>query len=220
MIRYFYLRASSLLADHAFVILVVFHIAGLLGLLSPFSAFFGKFTPLTLVLSGYLLWLHHRSHTVEFYAFALFTFAFGFFIEYVGVRYGILFGSYQYGQTLGLKVAGVPVIIGLNWLLIIYSVAVLTEYLAVPAALKIVVGSALAVALDWLIEPVAMRFDFWDWRNHVVPLQNYLGWFFTAAIMLTAYQALKVKAENRIALPYYAIQVVFFLSIQAATRLL
>ena len=41
-----------------------------------------------------------------------------FFSEWIGVNYGWLFGSYVYGESLGFKIGGVPLLIGANWLLL------------------------------------------------------------------------------------------------------
>ena len=35
--------------------------------------------------------------------------------EILVVSYGIIFGNYKYGEILGYKVLGVPLIIGINW---------------------------------------------------------------------------------------------------------
>ncbi len=211
MIRIFYLRLTSKIAQHSIVGLLLMHIVGVLGMISPFQEYFRLLTPVNLLICGFLLYLNHREVNRSFIAFATFTFGFGFLVEFLGVNYGFLFGDYSYGQTLGPKLLNVPVIIGLNWLLIIYCVATLTDSLRIPVWAKVLMGAALAVFIDWLIEPVAMQYDFWSWANNTVPLQNYIGWFFTSVVMMTAYQLLNVQSENRIALPYYFIQLGFFL---------
>jgi uncharacterized membrane protein len=211
VIRIFYLRLTSKIAQHSIVGLLLMHIVGVLGMISPFQEYFRLLTPVNLLICGFLLYLNHREVNRSFIAFATFTFGFGFLVEFLGVNYGFLFGDYSYGQTLGPKLLNVPVIIGLNWLLIIYCVATLTDSLRIPVWAKVLMGAALAVFIDWLIEPVAMQYDFWSWANNTVPLQNYIGWFFTSVVMMTAYQLLNVQSENRIALPYYFIQLGFFL---------
>lgn len=197
--------------ENSLSILVVMHIVGIVGLLTPFQEYFRLLTPFNLLTSGFLLWLNHGERSLSFFKFALTVFVLGFGVEFLGVQYGFLFGSYTYGATLGPKLFGVPVIIGLNWLLVVYCIAVLTGSLPIPVFAKIFLGSFLAVLIDSLIEPVAMRFDFWSWKNGVVPVQNYIGWFIVSAIMLFFFHAFKVKAENKLALPYYFIQLFFFL---------
>lgn len=211
MIRILYLRFTNTLAQHSIVGLLLMHVVGILGMVSPFQEYFRLLTPVNLLICGFLLYLNHREANRAFVLFAAFTFAFGFFVEFLGVNYGFLFGDYSYGKTLGPKLLNVPIIIGLNWLLIIYCVATLSDSLRVPVIAKILLGAALAVFIDWLIEPVAMQYDFWSWANNTVPLQNYIGWFFTSLVMMTAYHVLRVNADNRIALPYYFIQLGFFL---------
>jgi uncharacterized membrane protein len=38
-------------------------------------------------------------------------------------------------------------------------------------------AALLMVALDVLIEPVAVALDFWQWENAVIPIQNFVMWF-------------------------------------------
>ncbi len=216
MIKQFHLRLHSALSRYSLAAIVSMHLVGIVGMLSPYQAYFKFLTPVNLMLSGFWLWINHRELNAAFIRFVIFTSTFGFFVELIGVNVGVLFGDYTYGQTLGPKLLNVPIIIGLNWLLVIYSIASLTDSLKTKAIFKVLLGSALAVFIDWTIEPVAMKYDFWTWTNGYVPLQNYVGWFFTSAIMLTAYHTLKVKAENRLALPYYFIQLFFFLIIGLA----
>lgn len=168
--------------------------------------------------SAVILWINHRERNREILWFSILVFALGFVVEFVGVRYGIIFGQYSYGSTLGPKLFNVPIIIGLNWLLVMYCIASLTDSLKIPTIMKIITGSLLAVAVDWLIEPVAMHFDFWTWKDGVVPVQNYMGWFFTSTVMQTAYHLLHVKAENKLALSFYFTQLFFFLILNIAIR--
>ena len=48
-------------------------------------------------------------------SFISIAFLWGLLAEIIGVQTGILFGSYAYGETLGLKIFGAPLVIGLNW---------------------------------------------------------------------------------------------------------
>lgn len=199
---------------YSLFVLILFHFVGVVGILSPYHHFFVLLTPFNLLLSATLLYLNHKPVSTRLLYFVLFTFSLGFLVEGLGVNYGFLFGDYSYGGVLGYQLWNVPVIIGLNWTLIIYSVAILLDRFEFPVLVKIIAGSCLAVFLDSLIEPVAIRLDFWSWSNGDIPLQNYLGWFLTSTIMLSAYYLLKVKANNKLALPFYLIQIAFFSFLQ------
>jgi putative membrane protein len=39
----------------------------------------------------------------------------------LGVHTGILFGNYKYGNALGLKLNDVPILIGINWFIVVYA---------------------------------------------------------------------------------------------------
>ncbi len=218
MFRNYYFRFSTLITPYSIWIVGLLHLVGIVGMLSPFQEYFRLLTPFNLLMSAFILWVNHRDRNLEVLWYSIFIFMLGFLLEYIGVRYGIIFGQYAYGATLGPKLFNVPVIIGLNWLLVMYCIASLTESLRIPIILKIMGGASLAVAVDWLIEPVAMHFDFWTWKDDIVPFQNYVGWFFTSVVMQSAYHLLKVKAENKLALPFYFSQLFFFLILNIAIR--
>jgi putative membrane protein len=218
MLRNYYFRFSTLVTPYSIWIIVLVHLVGILGMLSPIQEYFRLLTPLNLLLSATILWANHRERHLEVFWYSIFVIVVGFFIELIGVRYGTIFGPYTYGNTLGPKLFNVPIIIGLNWLLVMYCIASLTDNLKIPTLVKIFIGATLAVAVDWLIEPVAMHFDFWSWKDGVVPVQNFVGWFLTSIILQSGYHILKVKADNKLALPYYFTQLFFFLILNIAIR--
>lgn len=218
MLRHYYFRFSTLITSYSIWIVGLLHLVGIVGMLSPFQEYFRLLTPFNLLMSAAILWVNHRERNLEILWYSIFVFVLGFLVEFVGVRFGIIFGQYAYGATLGPKLLNVPIIIGLNWLLVMYCIAALTDSLKIPTVLKIAAGATLAVAVDWLIEPVAMHFDFWTWQDGIVPFQNYVAWFFTSAIMQSAYHVLKVRAENKLALPFYFTQLFFFLILNIAIR--
>lgn len=52
--------------------------------------------------------------------------------EILVVSYGIIFGNYKYGEILGYKVLGVPLIIGINWcILTLIKGAIFTLFLII-----------------------------------------------------------------------------------------
>lgn len=218
MLRHYYFRFSSLVIPYSIWIIGALHLVGIVGMLSPFQEYFRLLTPLNLITCALLLWINHREKGKEIAFFSTLVFILGYVVEFIGVKTGVIFGHYQYGATLGPKLFNVPVIIGLNWLLVMYCVASLTDTLKISVVNKVILASLLAVAIDWLIEPVAMHYDFWNWKNGVVPFQNYVGWFITSIVMQTAYHIFKVKAENRLALTYYFIQLFFFLVLNLVIR--
>ena len=49
-------------------------------------------------------------------------------LNITGANTGLIFGNYTYGNILGMKVLGVPLIIGLNWFIVMYCAGVATQF--------------------------------------------------------------------------------------------
>jgi len=152
------------------------------------------------------------------------TYIVTFALEAVGVATGAVFGEYVYGPTLGLKLFGVPLIIGFNWVVVVFAsfsaADALTRRLprGLHAVATVLLTGACAVIFDLVLEPVAIRFDYWAWDGVHVPLQNYLAWFVIAAAAAVPAAAAKIRAESRIPMIYVAVQFLFIMSLLPLTR--
>ena len=112
-----------------FIVVALMYIVGTIGLISPFTQpYFKLASSFNLWVSLILLLLFHQEYSKSFIMTVIGIFLVGFFIEVVGVHTGIIFGKYWYGETLGTKVLGVPLVIGANWLLLIYCSATFTQF--------------------------------------------------------------------------------------------
>ena len=122
--------------------------------------------------------ISHEDKNKHFWIFLLSTYTAGFVIELLGVTTGLIFGNYTYGTTLGIKFAEIPLLIGVNWILVIYSTgAFLKEFGIKNHIIRSAIGAFFITTLDFLIEPVAIKYDYWTWTDFDVPFQNYVGWF-------------------------------------------
>lgn len=211
------------------LLLPMMYLAGIIGLQWSVSrAFFQVLSPYNLWFSLLLLLGFHQVYNRTFGLFLLLCFCTGLGIEIVGVHTGMVFGDYQYGKTLGVKVLDVPWVIGANWLLLVYSSGILispwlVRWATAPLVKALLGGlftGIIMTALDVLIEPVAIQLDFWTWATPHIPLQNYLAWFVIASVLGFAFQMMVTKKENRVALLLLGLQVFFFLSHTLAFRLL
>jgi putative membrane protein len=153
----------------------------------PTSAFFVSLTPLNLFVSLGVMLYFHKSPTITFAISCLLVWLGGFLVELAGVQTGVIFGRYAYGEVLGAKVWETPLIIGINWLMLIYALAaILSEKNWMLWQKAIVIGAGMTL-LDVLIEPFAIRFGLWHWFDTPVPLQNYLAWLMTASVMAAVF---------------------------------
>ena len=167
-------------------------------------------TPYTLSLSVLILLINHREWNRYFVIFMVFSSISGYLIELIGVESKIIFGTYTYGDTLGYKLYGIPVIMGLNWFMMIYYCGMVANLFRFGVFLKSVIGAFLMVILDLSMEPVAVILDFWSWENGIIPVQNYIAWFIIALILLIYFHKLELKKMNRIAVGLFIIQYIFF----------
>ncbi|WP_187263481.1 carotenoid biosynthesis protein [Pontibacter beigongshangensis] len=198
----------------AVAVLVIFHAVGFWGLgLSGRSTYFQSLTPLNLLLTNTLLFSFHRGWSSWFLLFAGVVFAVGFLAEVFGVHTGLLFGHYSYGSTLGTKLWEVPLLIGLNWLMLVYATGTMANRLPVHWLLKVVAGAALLVLLDIFIEPVAITYDFWSWHQGVIPLSNFIGWFGLSLLLQIWFQRVPFCKQNRLAAYVYIVQLLFFVAL-------
>jgi putative membrane protein len=73
-----------------------------------------------------------------------------------------------------------------------------------------VLAGLLTVAFDWIMEPVAIRLDYWTWAGGDIPLQNYLAWFLIAAAAAGGYRLLKLSLRTWTMSFLVGVQLVFF----------
>ncbi|NDK54915.1 carotenoid biosynthesis protein [Pontibacter fetidus] len=195
-------------------VLVIFHAVGFWGLMfSGRPMYFQELTPLNLLLTNALLFSLHRTWNAQFLVFAVVVTIASFLAEVLGIHTGLLFGNYSYGAALGLKLWDVPLLIGLNWLMLVYSTGTIVTTLKVNPVVKALAGAGLMVLLDFFLEPVAMRFDFWVWQDGVIPVSNFVGWFGLAFLLQLYFHTIAVYKQNPLTLFVYLVQLLFFIGL-------
>jgi putative membrane protein len=196
----------------AIIILAILHIVGAIGFVVPqLTELFKQLVPVNLLISLLVLLYFHKPLKPIFFIGILGVMFAGWGIEWVGVETGKIFGQYHYEETLGYKIANVPLMIGVNWFILLYCSLLLAEKVAKPLWVRAILAGFFMVLMDILIEPVAIRYDYWEWETLHVPLQNYIAWFIVSFVMALGFGSLKLKIQNPIALPLYFIQLLFFI---------
>jgi uncharacterized membrane protein len=193
-------------------LITAFYVAGLIGLSVPeLRPYFQLLVPFHLLTNLILMLIFHKDWSREFLFFAAFAFVVGFGSEVMGVHTGFPFGNYSYGPVLGIQLWDVPLMIGINWLLLVYATAALASRFFNHRLAAAVAGALLMVGIDFFIEPVAPLLDFWTWQNDLIPLSNYIGWFGVAFIIHLVYQLLPIAKKNPVALHLLLNLTLFFL---------
>jgi bisanhydrobacterioruberin hydratase len=212
----------------ATAIAIIFHIVGLIGILVFKSEVIIKSTSFNLLLCFFLLLWTQDDKNVFFWLFAIAAMFVGFAVEVIGVNTGYLFGNYAYGEVLGIQWKAVPLIIAVNWFVVLYCCGTATTALLqriikpiadTPAAPKpalksisiITDGATLALTFDWLMEPVAIKLGYWQWQNNEVPMYNYACWFIISMLLMVVFHFCQFEKRNKFAIHLLLIQVMFFL---------
>lgn len=169
-------------------------------------------TPFNLLVSISLIFWNHEKWSKKLVLITILCFITGLSVEIIGANTGLIFGEYDYGKTLGLKIANVPLIIGINWLMLVYATAAVVNLFFEKwhFILKAIFSTLLMVGLDFFIEPVAMKYDFWNWANNVIPIENYIAWFVISFCLLSITHRLTV-IKNKTAIVLFAVQSLFFI---------
>lgn len=174
------------------------------------TEWFMEKTPLNLLACFLLLvivWpLKKFKHAFVVYIF----FAVGILVEWLGVHHGFLFGNYHYGDNLGMKLDGIPLLMGINWAMLVLITGSIASRLINNSFLKVLLGAFLMVLLDIFIEPNSARLDFWYWEGGQIPLSNYVGWFVVAALLHGLFQATIRELNFLFSVNLYLAQLIFF----------
>ncbi len=193
------------------IVLTTFYLFGIAGhLWNKTLPFVLSMTPLVLLAFALIILVPTVRDDRKMLLWFPLTYAVTFALEAVGVATGLVFGPYHYGTTLGPKLLGVPLIIGANWVIVVLGALRLSERLTVRPITSALIAAALATGFDWVLEPVAIRLDYWTWHTTDIPLQNYAAWFITAAIAAYIYRILKIRTKTILPAWYFIVQAVFF----------
>lgn len=202
------------------VVIVIWYTVGIIGFLIPgLNHWFQQLTPVGMVLAAFLLLFFHEPKNLKSaLAFAGIV-GFTFLAELIGVNTQRLFGHYMYGPSLGLQLWNTPLVIGLNWLVLVYGVSVLlknfTGHWYYP-----LLGATAMTAFDFLMEPVANATGMWTWQGGAIPLKNYTDWFLLSALLFLALRLFKVEFNNRLASLILLMQAVFFAVLNLLIKIL
>lgn len=162
-----------------------------------------------------------KKFRTNFFNYFLFTAIFMWFIYFLGLETGYVFGRFEYNYILLPRVMDVPIAVGFIWFIaLVSSVAVVQKFTQINLSLISNIKKSLIVALlmtvfEYAFEGMASKMGYWSWQIGIVPAQNYLAWFVFASII--AFIGFKFNLLNRrfpkfITHIYFALLLFFILS--------
>ena len=66
------------------------------------------------------------------------------------------------------------------------------------------------VLIDLSIEVSAPRFDYWEFKDGLVPIQNYIGWFAIGLLAQLGFTYFKIETNKKISLHLLLVIILFF----------
>jgi len=205
-----FLIPSNTTSKISVFIIWLFHLCGMVGISYGNKDFFLAFTPINLFISFVLLFVNQKQLESKELKSAFLIFFIGMVSEILGVNYGLIFGDYVYLDNLGVKILGVPVLIGVNWIILTFITGSLSSFIFKNKYVSILMGAILMIGLDLLIEPVAPLLGFWIFDLQIVPLQNYIGWFVIGIITQALFQFKIAEKELTFSTHLLIINAIFF----------
>ena len=192
--------------------LILVYVSGSIGfVVNP--PFFSPFTPYTLLLTCFVFLIHSPLADKKF-IIAFFSIAFlGFIVEVIGVKTGLIFGKYAYGNGLGIKLLDVPLIISINWAMLICAGIRIVSSIFANKIKVLVVAALLVTGIDLLIEQVAPKLNFWQFDGGLPGIHNYLGWIGVAFFISYFFYPTIIKGNRTVSLLILILQIIFFTSL-------
>jgi bisanhydrobacterioruberin hydratase len=172
-------------------------------------------TPWVLLLTAALTCVSlAREHAGFAFVWVAGAFLAGYVLEVVGVATGAIFGAYGYGDVLGVKLLGVPLVIGINWAFVILGATTLcARFLRIPALAALASG-VLTTGFDWVMEPVAVRMGYWHWDGGAIPARNYVAWFVISGALSFVLVSRKRAIRSWVPMVAFILQLGFFLALR------
>lgn len=174
-------------------------------------------TPYILLFMGVLVLIFTGVLRSKQFAFwFVITYIFTLILEIIGVKTGMIFGEYSYGDVLGFKLFGVPLIIGFNWLFVIAGAYSVSCFISRNKYIIIFSAAILSVVFDILLEPIAVKLGYWEWHGGIIPFQNYAAWFIISASAtagLVYFNKNDLTINFKMFMHYFFSQIIFFLAL-------
>ncbi len=132
------------------------------------------------------------------------TLAFGWFIERVGLATSFPFGDYNYSDTLGPMLWGVPLVIPLAWSMMAYPCLLAAQRLSSTRVGTALLGGLVLAAWDLFLDPQMVGEGYWTWNQvgwelpgiEGIPLQNFLGWLLASIVLMWVLDLLPRKSAG------------------------
>jgi putative membrane protein len=117
--------------------------------------------------------------------FTVLTFGYALAVEILGSKSGWPFGSYKYDSSLGVAIAGVPILVPFAWMMLAYPLLLAAR--KVGKSWVFLYGGLGLMSWDLFLDPQMVSAHRWSWSFQgsatpfapMIPLSNSFGWLLT-----------------------------------------
>lgn len=191
------------------ILLIMYVLMGV-GYTSVLSEWFVFLTPVMLFITAGMLWIDSKANNTLGWPIAVLIIVLGYGIEILGVHSPALLGSYSYGEMLGWKFFGVPPIIGVQWLILVWGgFSMVTPFEFAPVV-KWLFTALIATGLFWIIEPVASHFHLVEQSQIPASVQNYAVRFVILVLFAAIFEKYPLVSKPRMGQTALICQFLFF----------
>lgn len=192
--------------------IIIYYAIGLIGLSIPLTTkYFIYITPFSILINLFFVLYFNINWNSRFIIFSSLVLLLSLTAEIIGVNTGVIFGSYTYDNSiLGPKLFNTPLIIGINWVILIYCTVILINKFKFPVMVRILIGGVIMLIFDIILEPVAGKLMMWNWLDGEVLLQNYAAWFIMACAFISIMYLGKMNIKNQVSVHLLLVLFIFF----------
>lgn len=199
-------------------VLIVMHCIMGFGYISPLSSWFVFLTPIMIFITAGMIWIDSKPNNKLGWPVAIVVILAGYLIEILGIHNSEIFGSFQYGEMLGWKFFGVPPIVGLEWLILVWGSFAMATPFQVNPVLKWLFAALISTGLFWAIEPVALHYSLWTWNEFPIPIRNYGVRFVLLFILAAFFEKYPLVQKPRMGQTAIICQILFFVWLRVQIR--
>ncbi len=125
--------------------------------------------------------------------------------DIVGVHSGVPFGHYEYADSLGPTIAGVPAVVALAWTMMAWPAALVARLLVDSTAARVLLGTWALASWDLFLDPQMVAAGHWRWAApsphlpgvETVPLTDLAGWIVVSLLISLVVQGILGKSASR-----------------------
>ena len=132
-----------------------------------------------------------------------------FLVHWIGLINGNIFGDFRFGPLFKIKVAGIPLVLMINWAGLIFAAITLVIRLG-GYAFMAVFSSVLMVFFIFIFEPLALKSGISLRPDSLISLNLYITWFILSYILALLYKVFNLFLTDSLTRSHFIIQLLFF----------